>query len=83
MLNAVAPLTGAWIEIFTQAEVANTKESLPSRERGLKLEIDGSYGTHSRVAPLTGVWIEIDIAEAYGVNEAVAPLTGAWIEIQE
>ena len=57
--------------------------SLPSRERGLKLEIDGSYGTHSRVAPLTGVWIEIDIAEAYGVNEAVAPLTGAWIEIQE
>ncbi len=34
---AVAPLAGAWIEIFYDDNGERTKQSLPSRERGLKL----------------------------------------------
>ena len=34
--NAVAPLTGAWIEIVEDTMKKLRKQSLPSRERGLK-----------------------------------------------
>ena len=35
---AVAPLAGAWVEIFiVRASTSRTTASLPSRERGLKL----------------------------------------------
>ena len=33
-------------------------ESLPSRERGLKQELDGALEADSNVAPFTGAWIE-------------------------
>ena len=33
---AVAPLAGAWVEIWTVHRLKITAESLPSRERGLK-----------------------------------------------
>ena len=33
----VAPFAGAWIEIFTAKDLPPPFESLPSRERGLKL----------------------------------------------
>ena len=34
---AVAPFAGAWIEISLAISIPNHQESLPSRERGLKL----------------------------------------------
>ena len=34
-------------------------QSLPSRERGLKLKVTGCNSFHSHVAPLAGAWIEI------------------------
>ena len=34
----VAPLAGAWIEITSSMALFGTPQSLPSRERGLKLE---------------------------------------------
>ena len=58
----VAPLAGARIEIMAAILCGTTAESLPSRERGLKLSIS----IHSRslycVAPLAGARIEISSA---------------------
>ena len=55
--------------------------SLPSRERGLKLD-DAGHCSHLRsVAPFTGAWIEIVGHECEGLGLPVAPFTGAWIEI--
>ena len=34
--HGVAPLAGAWIEIFSSASAFSLAASLPSRERGLK-----------------------------------------------
>ena len=36
LLPHVAPFAGAWIEIDKEEEKEEDKESLPSRERGLK-----------------------------------------------
>ena len=36
MIDSVAPLAGAWIEICEQIADLNEYRSLPSRERGLK-----------------------------------------------
>ena len=55
--------------------------SLPSRERGLKLNIIQHVFVAVIVAPLAGAWIEIDIKEWIARREGVAPLAGAWIEI--
>ena len=59
-LTWVAPLAGAWIEMYndtcTQSVIG---KSLPLRERGLKfLTIPGAC-TLQFVAPLAGAWIEI------------------------
>ena len=58
------------------------KESLPSRERGLKLDILPHFVALYCVAPLAGARIEIPVST--GVPPAalaVAPLAGARIEI--
>ena len=34
-------------------------QSLPSRERGLKLDVTEDRGAHLIVAPLAGAWIEM------------------------
>ena len=78
---AVAPLTGAWIEIrmgyFLQLMIA----SLPSRERGLKLHPVSLLICCLAVAPLAGAWIEITLLQCKILLRIVAPLAGAWIEI--
>ena len=56
-------------------------QSLPSRERGLKLADPGTLEEPKVVAPLAGAWIEIVDAQKYPDTETVAPLAGAWIEI--
>ena len=56
---AVAPLAGAWVEIEKDEKWLGIRQSLPSRERGLKYMMppfmDGMYD----VAPLAGAWVEI------------------------
>ena len=60
MIFAVAPLAGAWIEIFTATQAGQAMESLLSQERGLKCNNVNSGNISSAVAPLAGAWIEID-----------------------
>ena len=55
----VAPLVGAWIEIFACMSAIFSSMSLPSWERGLKsyeIRVENNYPL---VAPLVGAWIEI------------------------
>ena len=57
--------------------------SLPTRERGLKLDIDGKETTIRKiVAPYAGAWIEIFIEMILPNGNRVAPYAGAWIEIR-
>ena len=60
MLQGVAPLAGAWIEILMESSTFKSPASLPLRERGLKSG-EGRYklGYGCSVAPLAGAWIEI------------------------
>ena len=56
---AVAPYTGAWIEIKKFCHHHLQTPSLPTRERGLK---SSRYSCDRRlldVAPYTGAWIEM------------------------
>ena len=56
----VAPLAGAWVEIWTVHRLKITAEwSLPSRERGLKLNKRKLDFPVFYVAPLAGAWVEI------------------------
>ena len=55
----VAPFTGAWIEISEFKSDSKSKESLPSRGRGLKSGRPTLWPRAPCVAPFTGAWIEI------------------------
>ncbi len=55
----VAPFAGAWIEILELKEEAVLQMSLPSRERGLKLNKSYHKKGVIMVAPFAGAWIEI------------------------
>ena len=83
-MKAVAPFTGAWIEIDTESDRGDVRyaASHPSRVRGLKYET-AEYRVHlESVAPFTGAWIEIEVTNALSTAlQTVAPFTGAWIEI--
>ena len=58
----VAPLAGAWIEIKSPWQgLQRDAWSLPSRERGLKSQMDDFTKGYFLVAPLAGAWIEIDL----------------------
>ena len=80
-INAVAPLAGAWIEIFLFYFYYIIAQSLPSRERGLKLLNGWKLLIFIIVAPLAGAWIEIQRYRYRKKWRFVAPLAGAWIEI--
>ena len=72
---------GAWIEIGLRRAVADSLQSLPSWERGLKLCRHIVAGSVLPVAPLVGAWIEIEWRKDLENYQKVAPLVGAWIEI--
>ena len=55
----VAPFAGAWIEILAKGALRVGKESLPSRERGLKYALPVPLLDREKVAPFAGAWIEI------------------------
>ena len=77
----VAPLVGAWIEIFVFPPVIIPASSLPLWERGLKSHQRAQNSLGMRVAPLVGAWIEIVNPTGKLFADEVAPLVGAWIEI--
>ena len=57
--SLVAPLVGAWIEIWKPMRETNWHTSLLSWERGLKYQVARPNSSGSGVAPLVGAWIEI------------------------
>ena len=57
--DLVAPLVGAWIEIFDFGFWYWFYLSLPSWERGLKYKSQSGPNQYIHVAPLVGAWIEI------------------------
>ncbi len=78
---AVAPLVGAWIEMYLDSAATPPYLSLPSWERGLKSVVLSITTVVDLVAPLVGAWIEIQKSERTEPVHPVAPLVGAWIEI--
>ena len=60
-IKFVAPFAGAWIEINYFYRGNALRQSLPSRERGLKWNPSKGRLYLERVAPFAGAWIEIDI----------------------
>ena len=54
----VAPTTGAWIETSPVSLYILFNQSLPPRERGLKLSVILVTSYCIKVAPTTGAWIE-------------------------
>ena len=55
----VAPFVGAWIEIHKPGFMLDSYWSLPSWERGLKLNNYPEIIKGVEVAPFVGAWIEI------------------------
>ena len=78
----VAPLVGAWIEIFTFAYPDSFKIVAPLVGAWIEIAEAAQYAIDNIVAPLVGAWIEIAEAAQYAIDNIVAPLVGAWIEIQ-
>ena len=78
----VAPLVGAWIEIYNRTCGYARKRSLLLWERGLKFPMSGCSRGRNLVAPLVGAWIEIFPMILDNRMGSVAPLVGAWIEIR-
>ena len=77
----VAPYAGAWIEIPVAKYLLEHYESLPTRERGLKLPVTSPVGQLEVVAPYAGAWIEMLGNSRLFDTTRVAPYAGAWIEI--
>ncbi len=61
--NKVAPFAGAWIEIVNNLASTVSGRSLPSRERGLKLDSKTKLAGLRPVAPFAGAWIEIQYVQ--------------------
>ena len=77
----VAPFAGAWIEIGQALDDETRELSLPSRERGLKLDHLADWMDKIQVAPFAGAWIEIIRFVSLPALDPVAPFAGAWIEM--
>ena len=58
IIHMVAPRAGAWIETTLGHWLQRGLESLPARERGLKLNLPDCPAPESPVAPRAGAWIE-------------------------
>ena len=81
--HIVAPYTGAWIEIITNANYSPTCASLPTRERGLKFP-DALYAARESLSlPTQERGLKWNLIEWNTLHLLVAPYTGAWIEILE
>ena len=78
----VAPLAGAWIEMFYPGVFyQSVLSSLPLRERGLKSEGGWAKNEEMMSLPLRERGLKYGELRIYVQNLKVAPLAGAWIEI--
>ena len=78
----VAPFAGARIEILFTDGITDCNESLPSRERGLKL-LDSNVVTGiSESLPSRERGLKLQILATIEYNFIVAPFAGARIEIR-
>ena len=68
------------MKLSSRAALRDLLESLPSRERGLKLPHSSPRFGRCLVAPLAGAWIETGAGGRFCYHPSVAPLAGAWIE---
>ena len=79
----VAPLAGAWIEIYPVSQYISTWGKVaPLAGAWIEIEKIGNATTNATVAPLAGAWIEIRKCKNGSWLNVVAPLAGAWIEIK-
>ena len=67
------------MKLYKQVVEVMPLASLPTRERGLKLDICAVWD-YPDVAPHAGAWIETHFAEDISLDIVVAPHAGAWIE---
>ena len=78
----VAPLAGAWIEIWRIIRcLEDLRPSLPSRERGLKYEDAEVEEVFVWSLPSRERGLKCMSMESVANLAVVAPLAGAWIEI--
>ena len=80
---AVAPFTGAWIEICHSPPVDGRQPVAPFTGAWIEIQDHELARLLSHVAPFTGAWIEIDPGRQRPPPCSVAPFTGAWIEINK
>ena len=79
----VVPHAGTWIEIALQYTLLQGPQSFPTRERGLKYDLNLDWLLEEWVVPHAGTWIEIvrtGVAQAAG---DVVPHAGTWIEMRK
>ena len=79
--DEVAPLVGAWIEIFFTYMHETGKMVAPLVGAWIEILLIPGFMTAACVAPLVGAWIEIDVYDFTDFRVNVAPLVGAWIEM--
>ena len=58
--SAVAPYTGAWIEITLPKEVIQSLLVAPYTGAWIEILLECNRSSQTLVAPYTGAWIEID-----------------------
>ena len=79
--DTVAPLVGAWIEIFFLCLFLGWFGVAPLVGAWIEIKLIVPDAISLPVAPLVGAWIEISYFLCKSVTASVAPLVGAWIEI--
>ena len=82
LVQKVAPLVGAWIEISFAASMSfGRSASLPSWERGLKYRPLGPWPDGGESLPSWERGLKYRSQKSTDGALEVAPLVGAWIEI--
>ena len=74
MLNSVAPLAGAWIEIFLAiAIIAYAAPVAPLAGAWIEILSNEKANRHIPVAPLAGAWIEISASKEDVLSDVSLP----------
>ena len=81
--DAVAPHTGAWIEMARIVACVCRKESRPTRARGLKLDLCKRAGVKYESRPTRARGLKFHLVALQTEEGIVAPHAGAWIEIMD
>ena len=74
---AVAPFTGAWIEIKSAFQCSQLLGVAPFTGAWIEMELRQPVLAHARVAPFTGAWIEICLQTAWSADLTSRSLHGS------